>query len=289
LSYNTYLPSASGQIHVRVDGEGPPLVLLAPSPRSSLYFHPLLPFLHGHQTLAIDTPGFGLSTALPAEWTMEALADIIAEALQADGRGPVDIVGVHTGNKIGSALAARHPSLVRSVSIVGMSHSLVLDEDQRTNAFAAYSPSPDSVRNAGAGATQERMSHTLQDAGATLDRARQALASDGVERARAIASFAVDLITGADCYDALYRANYAFDWHAAMAQIERPTLILELLTPQEEHLGEQASLIGGVVRGATVRTLHGSDRQLINHEPAKLAGVITEFLDTLETKDGIPA
>ena len=54
-----------GQVHYRISGEGPPIILLHDSPRSSILHIPLLNhFSSEFSTIAIDTPGYGNSTAL---------------------------------------------------------------------------------------------------------------------------------------------------------------------------------------------------------------------------------
>jgi pimeloyl-ACP methyl ester carboxylesterase len=54
------------QVHYRRAGEGPPVVLLHGSPRSSLALVELIEALAGRFcVIALDTPGYGTSDALP--------------------------------------------------------------------------------------------------------------------------------------------------------------------------------------------------------------------------------
>jgi pimeloyl-ACP methyl ester carboxylesterase len=285
MSRNGYVRSRTGQLHYRSDGTGPTALLLAPSPRSSLYYAPFLSRLDGHRAVAVDTPGFGLSSALPDEWTMEAIADLIADGIRDSDWGIVDVIGIHTGNKIGTALASRHPELVRSLSIVGMSHSLVLDKEAQAAAFSAYSPSPESVANAEAGASAERWRKTLDDVVGAASRGKDLAVDGGGDRLRGVVDYVSDLLDGADCYEAMYRANYAYDWDGALRRLTVPTLVLELLTPQESDLAGQAASIAAAVDGSTVAEANGSDRRLLSYEPHLLADPILAFLASVPPRE----
>ncbi|MEQ9444839.1 MAG: alpha/beta hydrolase, partial [Rhodospirillaceae bacterium] len=55
----------NGQVHYRAAGSGPPVILLHDSPRSSVLHIPLVEHFSDRFTaIAIDTPGYGNSTAL---------------------------------------------------------------------------------------------------------------------------------------------------------------------------------------------------------------------------------
>jgi pimeloyl-ACP methyl ester carboxylesterase len=286
---NGYVQARTGQIHYRAEGEGPTALLLGPSPRSSRYFSPFLNRLDGHQAVAVDTPGFGLSSARPGEWTMDAIADLIADGIRDSDWGIVDVVGIHTGNKIGTALASRHPELVRSLSIVGMSHSLVLDKEAQAAAFAAYSPSPESVANAEAGGSAERWRTVLDDVVVSATRAKGLAVDGGGDRMLSVVDYVSDLLDGADCYEAMYRANYAYQWEHALRQLTVPTFVLELLTPRESDIAGQAASIAAVVDGVTVAAANGSDRRLLSYEPDLLADPILAFLASVPPRERNPA
>src|SRR4051794_33029283 len=98
-----YISSRSGQLHYREAGtsDGPPIALLHQSPSSGLMYETLIPLLPQHlRIIAPDTPGFGASTDLPGEITVEALADEIVDALLRIDSRPWHLFGHHTGSII---------------------------------------------------------------------------------------------------------------------------------------------------------------------------------------------
>lgn len=109
-------------LHLRRFGAGPPVVLLHESPRSSAVLEPLARVLAADFTvLGLDTPGYGLSTALPLDRPGTGdFADAVAASLRTLGLpGPVPVYGTHTGATIAVALAARHPDLVAGAVLDG--------------------------------------------------------------------------------------------------------------------------------------------------------------------------
>lgn len=113
-----------GQVHFRHAGHGPPVVLLHDSPRSSTMHVALLEALSSEFTaIAIDTPGYGLSTPLPRTPRPEIpdFAAALAEALAALGIERCPVYGFHTSSKIALQFAIDHPARVSLTIIDGLS------------------------------------------------------------------------------------------------------------------------------------------------------------------------
>ena len=64
-----------------------------------------------------DHRGHGRSPAIGEAFDMNDLADDAAGVIEALGQGPVHFVGLSMGGMTAQALAARHPALVRSITI----------------------------------------------------------------------------------------------------------------------------------------------------------------------------
>src|SRR5512147_2264507 len=91
-----YVDVPFGQVHYRVAGYGPPVVLLHDSPRSSAMHEELISALADEFTaIAIDTPGYGRSSPLPAEPRPEIpdYAAALGAALDALGIGRCVVYG----------------------------------------------------------------------------------------------------------------------------------------------------------------------------------------------------
>ena len=130
-----------GPILYRAAGSGRPLLLLHPAPRSSLVYAPLMRALtneDGLRAIAVDLPGFGGSCDLPDGTSMEGIADAIVSFLDALGLERVDVFGLHSGNKVGAALAANHPTKVARFVFCGMTHSIIQQSELRNEAMRAY-------------------------------------------------------------------------------------------------------------------------------------------------------
>jgi len=119
-----YLDLAHGQVHYRVGGDGPPVVLLHDSPRSSVMHLPQFQWLGQRFTvIALDTPGYGNSTPLPADPapTIPHFGAALGEALRALGIGPCPVYGFHTSSKIALDLATRTDAPLSAAILDGLS------------------------------------------------------------------------------------------------------------------------------------------------------------------------
>lgn len=101
------------QVHYRVAGQGPPVVLLHQTPASSAELEPLMRHLAPQFTvLAPDTPGFGQSDALCApddEPGIDRFTDALLGLFDALGLHRAALYGSHTGAIFATRFASRHP------------------------------------------------------------------------------------------------------------------------------------------------------------------------------------
>jgi pimeloyl-ACP methyl ester carboxylesterase len=83
---------------------------------------PLMRLLARHCTaIAVDTPGFGQSDALPEKvWSMAALSDLMLAFMNQLGLETVGVCGQHTGAAMAAELARRHPSRVLALALDGI-------------------------------------------------------------------------------------------------------------------------------------------------------------------------
>ncbi len=111
-------------VHYRVAGDGPPVVLLHDSPRSSLLHTRLLrEFSDEFTVYALDTPGYGQSDPLPRNPRPEIddFGDALAATLEALGLDRATVYSYHTSSKIALACALRHPAAIGQLLIDGIS------------------------------------------------------------------------------------------------------------------------------------------------------------------------
>lgn len=107
----------SGVLTHRVDGEGPPLLLLNGGMMSIAAWEPIARRLAArHRVIRCDFRGQLLSPGEP-RGSMEEHADDLAALLDALGEPRVDVVAASFGAYAGLLLAARHPERVTSLVV----------------------------------------------------------------------------------------------------------------------------------------------------------------------------
>jgi pimeloyl-ACP methyl ester carboxylesterase len=255
-----YADTAYGQIHYVVAGQGMPVVLIAPSKRSSHVHADLIPLLAGrYRVLSPDNFGFGNSDPLPPDATIDILAEGVMASLDAIGEQRAHFYGLHTGNKIAAAIAARWPNRVGKLVLAGHSHSIIPDQARRNGVLGdlvkdflkSDSVADDARRALKSWATLFRRIEAVWWDDALFD--------DGDTAARiALARRVIlDYILSSDSTVGLYQANFSYDVQADMKRIRAPTLILEIATPDEDRdYGRQAENVQKLIPGSVVATLH---------------------------------
>ena len=127
-----YVDGRFGQIHYHRawpgdEGSGRnALVFLHQNHKSAFEYDLLLREMgRDREALALDTPGYGSSDPHGGVPTMIDFAGAMADALDglgfgAEGKGPVDVFGLHTGVLIACELALTRPDLVRRIVLSGI-------------------------------------------------------------------------------------------------------------------------------------------------------------------------
>ena len=120
-----YADCAGGQIHFRrVDGPGPPIVLLHRTPVSSASFSRMLSFLSTKRAaIAIDTPGFGQSFRPAGAPSSVDYGAWLLGALDALGFATFDLAAHHSGTHFAVEMARLAPHRVRSLTLSGVLHA----------------------------------------------------------------------------------------------------------------------------------------------------------------------
>jgi pimeloyl-ACP methyl ester carboxylesterase len=99
-----------------VGGDGPSLVLVHGLGGAASNWVELAPALTGsHRVLALDLPGHGGSSPLPAASSLTPLADVVAAVAEREGLLPACVVGHSFGGLVGLRLALRRPETVRAL------------------------------------------------------------------------------------------------------------------------------------------------------------------------------
>ena len=127
-----------GSIGYAEEGSGPVIILLPGNGQNHEIFTNQLKALGRHfRAVAIDTEGVPGSAPAPNPLSFERLAEGILAAMDALNIGKAHVYGIHTGNKVGTALAAAHPDRVGQFIFSGQSHSIIADNNERNDHIRA--------------------------------------------------------------------------------------------------------------------------------------------------------
>jgi haloalkane dehalogenase len=116
-----YLTVNGRLVHYRRCGEGPPLIMVHQSPRSSAEYESLMRDWGAHFTcIAPDTPSFGQSAPLAkADPDINDYADAVVEFIHALGIQRTAAYGFHSGGIILVTALKRHPELFTGLAVGG--------------------------------------------------------------------------------------------------------------------------------------------------------------------------
>lgn len=117
-----YADTPLGQVHYQDVGAGPVVVLLHQVPWFYVYYtRAQAEFAaRGYRTVAIDTPGYGLSARLASPPDIAAYAGAIDAVLAQLKLSTAIVVGHHTGSTIGVELARTAPRRVQCLVMHGV-------------------------------------------------------------------------------------------------------------------------------------------------------------------------
>lgn len=281
-----YVNTALGQLHVRTEGVGAPLLLLGSAGRSARMFDHLIPLLSGRfQVIAPDLFGHGNSDPLVADVKIGAIAQCMTELLTYLEIERTHVYGFHSGNKIGAALAANWPHRVDRLILAGQSHSIIASNETRKRVIGGrtreYFETPsevDAIARALSGwAKLQRRLSDLWWPDALLCSTRDQLQALAQTR-----TLVIDELQSFDSTAAFYSINFAYDLLADLAKIQARTLVLEVVTPDEDQtIGRQGSALCQHILHSELQTLQAQGFRLTleNQAPA-LAGILLDFLDS---------
>ena len=109
------------QVHYRIAGTGPALLLIHQSPQNSRMWTAMMQrYADRYTVIAPDTPGFGYSDALPGNpMTIAEFGAATLEFCEAIGLQRFAVFGMHTGGLIATWLAWANPARVAALVVDG--------------------------------------------------------------------------------------------------------------------------------------------------------------------------
>lgn len=116
-----YTEISMGQCHYRYKaGEGIPVVFLHQTPSSSLMYEELISYLPQYTSIAIDTPGFGMSDDISGTPSIEDYGNYVLEVLGNLGIKEFHLMGHHSGASIALHIENQCSEMVTSLTLIGV-------------------------------------------------------------------------------------------------------------------------------------------------------------------------
>jgi pimeloyl-ACP methyl ester carboxylesterase len=237
-----YTTAGERRIHYRRGGDGPPLVMIHPSPGSSVALEGVASRLAERYTvIAIDTPGYGEST--PLEMEVPEIADF-AEALPATldalNLSQVDLFGSHTGTKIAMEFAIRHPDRVRRLVLDGVG---AYSPEEQQWLLDNYTPFITPVSDGSHLVQAWTMRRDMSLFWPWFNRTPQGRLGRDMPSADQIHDSVVDVLRGGNNYRKGYRAAFRYDGVGNLKKLTVPTA---LLTRESDPLKMYLERVGGL-------------------------------------------
>ncbi len=211
-------------VHYRVTGNGPAVVMLHDSPRSSRLHIETMQALGGRFTVyALDTPGYGNSTPLAiADPTIRDFADALGEALAALGLQNAPLYATHTSSKIALEYVADCTEAPAILILDGLSIPVTPADE----AFLAAYMRPFTIDASGAYLAAEwtRLRDMLRwfpwfDARTESRMPIEPPSGEWIEL------YALDLLSAGPHYSDAYAAAMRYDTLPALRRIKSPTIV----------------------------------------------------------------
>lgn len=280
-----YADAAAGQVHFVVCGEGPPLVLLGPAPRSWRAFEQMFPLLAADfRLVAPDVPGFGASPLLPPGAQMRDLAAGVVSVLDALGLDKAHVYGHNTGRLVAAAMAAEFPDRVDRLIIAGPTFTLVPEQETRIAAIRGF------VADRYFGAEPAAVSPALREWAMTYRTmigewwwSDSLFTADPVPTIEALENRLIDELVARRTVREMYRINFEFDFAAALCRTPAKSLVIEIVGGSADTGGfsRQGDRLAAMMPDASAIVLEQTEGPIalfLLTGLAPMAAAIKEFL-----------
>jgi len=257
----SYVDTPDGQIHLRRQGSGKPVLLLHQSPSSGAMWDPVMPHLAlaGFDAIALDLPGHGNSYRPKQPPSVADYADSVIALMDALGIKQADLLGHHTGALVAAQIAAQYSARVRRLALWGL--ALYVEALRESSERMKNEPPP-----------------AYDDAGAALvafwERQRQ-LAGDAYSQELGVRAMVEMLQTGS-ARPWGHWAGQRCDRAGIIAKVPHPTLVLG---GQRDPLWPGIEAAASLFRNGQFQVIENGGLYVTDERPEEFARLVVKFLD----------
>jgi pimeloyl-ACP methyl ester carboxylesterase len=233
--HSDFLTVGDRQFHYYTAGDGPPVVLLHPSPLSSRIVLPIAQALAQHyRVYAIDTPGYGLSDPpLARPESLDDYLDGFAAAFDALGLGRLCLYGAATGAQFAIAFARRHPERVALMVLDAAGH---ISERDCEAILPGYFPSVRPQADGQHLATLWQMVHDLFVFFPWCDARPEARLPRDLPPPAVVQEFLLDYLRAGDRYDWAYKPAFRHERIDKAREVRVPSLLVRWAASSVLHI-----------------------------------------------------
>lgn len=247
-----------GRMHAAICGTGFPVLLLHQTPRSWDEYRDVLPLIgESRQAIAIDTPGFGDSEALPGRPTIEGWAAAALQFMNQRQVAAFAVVGHHTGAAIAAEIAASAPERVTALVL---SACPFVDAARRQHHEGRRVIDDVTERADGSHLTE-------------LWNRRRPFYPEG--DTDLLTRFMLDALRSGSLAVEGHRAVNRYHMEGRLGLITCPTLVL---APENDPNARSGDAIAAAIGGSVLRSIPGAQVPFPDQMPAVFAGKVMEFL-----------
>jgi pimeloyl-ACP methyl ester carboxylesterase len=272
--HSDFLTVGDRQYHYFTAGDGPPVVLLHPSPLSSRVVLPIANALaQHHRVYAIDTPGYGLSD--PPHARPESLDDYLdgfAAAFDALGLGRLCLYGAATGAQFAIAFARRFPERVALMVLDAAGH---IAEQDCEAILPRYFPSVRPQADGQHLATLWQMVHDLFVFFPWCEARPESRLPRDLPPPAVVQDFLLDYLRAGDRYDWAYKPAFRHERIDKAREVRVPSLLVRWAASSVLHITD-ALIDAGLPANYEVLTLGPTPAE---RAAGIAAGVLARFRD----------